>query len=145
MRIHVSTSSGVPIYLQIKQQIKQMVVSGSLPAGAELPAIRSLAAELVINPNTVARAYRDLEQEGILASRQGSGTFVAEAPLMMSRSERERRMDEGLDEIVVLAQQLGYSEIDIVRSLEKRIAVRETKEPNEREELRSPFNGSFID
>ncbi len=79
MTIHVSTSSGVPIYLQIMKQIEQMIATGRLEMGEELPPIRSLAQQLLINPNTVARAYRDLELKGALVTKQGAGTYVAES------------------------------------------------------------------
>src|SRR5262245_42122784 len=71
-------SSGVPIYLQLMEQVKHAIETGALRAGEQLPGIRPLAEELVINPNTVAKAYRELEQEGVIELRQGAGAFVAE-------------------------------------------------------------------
>ena len=76
MRIHISPSNGIPIYVQIVNQVKYLVASGRLAASDELPPIRTLAEQLLINPNTVARAYRELEQAGILVSRRGAGTFA---------------------------------------------------------------------
>ena len=78
MRLHISTNGGVPIYQQIVTQIKHMVASGRLRPNEEVPPIRVLAEQLRINPNTVARAYRELEAVGLLVSRRGSGTHVAE-------------------------------------------------------------------
>jgi len=70
-------SSGVPIYLQLMEQVKHAVETGALRPGEQLPAIRSLAEELVINPNTVAKAYRELEHDGVIELRQGAGAFVS--------------------------------------------------------------------
>lgn len=78
MQIHISTEDGVPIYLQIVNQVKYMVAAGRLSPGEQLPPVRKLAEELLINPNTVARAYRELEAAKVLANRQGSGAYVAD-------------------------------------------------------------------
>jgi GntR family transcriptional regulator len=77
MMLRPNPSSGVPIYLQIMEQVKHGVETGALRPGEQLPGIRSLAEELVINPNTVAKAYRELEHEGIVELRQGAGAFIA--------------------------------------------------------------------
>ena len=77
MNIHISPSSGVPIYLQIVNQIKYLVSSGQLESGQELPPIRALAERLLVNPNTVARAYRELEFARIVTKRGTTGTFVS--------------------------------------------------------------------
>jgi GntR family transcriptional regulator len=71
-------SSGVPIYLQLMEQVKHAIETGALRPGEQLPGIRPLAEELVVNPNTVAKAYRELEHEGIVELRQGAGAFVTE-------------------------------------------------------------------
>ncbi|MEW5786053.1 MAG: GntR family transcriptional regulator, partial [Bacillota bacterium] len=73
---HINTRSGVPIYVQLKEQIKTAVAGGILSAGDQLPSVRELAVALVINPNTVVRAYNELEHEGLLSIEQGRGTFV---------------------------------------------------------------------
>ena len=77
MQIHISSSDGVPIYLQIVNQVKYLVASGRLAPGEELPPIRVLAERLVVNPNTVARAYRELEAAGVVEKRRTAGTFVS--------------------------------------------------------------------
>ena len=79
MYIHISPNDGLPIYLQIVNQVKYLVASGRLQPGAELPPIRVLADRLVINPNTVARAYRELEHEGVLELKHGSGAYIKES------------------------------------------------------------------
>jgi GntR family transcriptional regulator len=77
MLFRPNTSSGVPIYLQLMEQVKHSIETGALRPGEQLPGIRPLAEELVINPNTVAKAYRELEHEGIIELRQGAGAFVS--------------------------------------------------------------------
>src|SRR5436309_14097255 len=77
MQIHLNPADGVPIYLQIVQQVKYLVAAGRLRPGEELPPIRALAERLVINPNTVARAYRELERAGVVTKRSTTGTFVS--------------------------------------------------------------------
>jgi GntR family transcriptional regulator len=77
MLFRPNASSGVPIYLQLMEQVKHAVETGALRPGEQLPGIRPLAEELVINPNTVAKAYRELEHEGIVELRQGAGAFIA--------------------------------------------------------------------
>ncbi len=80
MQIHLSTGDGVPIYVQIVRQVKALVACGRLAAGEELPPIRVLAERLLINPNTVARAYRELERDGFVCKRSTAGTFVSPTP-----------------------------------------------------------------
>ena len=77
MLLRPNPASGVPIYLQLMEQVKHAIETGALRPGAQLPGIRPLAEELVINPNTVAKAYRELEHEGVIELRQGAGAFVS--------------------------------------------------------------------
>src|SRR6476469_1893316 len=77
MLLKPNPSSGVPIYLQLMEQVKHAIETGALRPGDQLPGIRPLAEELVVNPNTVAKAYRELEHEGVIELRQGAGAFVA--------------------------------------------------------------------
>ena len=78
MELHISTNDGVPIYLQIVNQVKYLVASGRLGPGEEIPPIRGLAEQLVVNPNTVAKAYHELEREGVVTKRHGAGTYVSD-------------------------------------------------------------------
>lgn len=78
MLLRLNHSSGVPLYLQLIEQVKHAVETGALRSGDQLPAIRKLAEDLVMNPNTVARAYRELEHEGIINLRHGSGAYISE-------------------------------------------------------------------
>lgn len=88
----ISAASDVPIFRQLAQQIQGAVVAGKLVVGEQLPAVRVLAETLVINPNTVARAYQELTREGVLESQAGRGVFVAERRQIYSEAERERRL-----------------------------------------------------
>src|ERR1041384_3173888 len=97
MQIHLSTGDGVPIYLQIVNQVKYLVAAGRLNPGEELPPIRGLAERLVINPNTVARAYLELERAGIVTKRQGSGTYVSDAGSPLARRERLKILTQRAD------------------------------------------------
>jgi GntR family transcriptional regulator len=144
MTIHVSTSSGVPIYLQIMKQIEQMIATGRLEPGQELLPIRGLAQQLLINPNTVARAYRDLEFKGILTSKQGAGTYVAESTPRLSEEDRRRLLGERLDEVVILAHQLAIEPSEAVAMMETRLKPFLPPEV-EPKTPRSPFDDEFID
>lgn len=116
MYIHISSNNGIPIYLQIVQQIQYLVASKRLRPGDEVPPIRTLAEQLLINPNTVARAYRELEQSGVLTKRRGAGTYVAEGESPLSAEARRKVLAERADALVVEAGQLGFS-IDEVLAL----------------------------
>ena len=85
MQIHITASDGVPIYLQVANQIKYLVAAGRLSAGEELPPIRTLAEQLVVNPNTIARAYRELEMAGIVEKRRTAGTYVSDQGSPLAR------------------------------------------------------------
>jgi GntR family transcriptional regulator len=110
MQIHISSSDGVPIYLQIVNQVKYLVASGRLAPGEELPPIRVLALQLRINSNTVARAYRELEDDGIVEKRRTAGTYVSAAGSPLARRERLRILAERID---VLLAEAGQMNIDI--------------------------------
>ncbi len=120
MQLHINTSDGQPIYRQIVQQIKLLAASGRLQPGDELPPIRKLAEELVINPNTVARAYRELESAGILESRQGSGTRVAGNGSPLNQREKTRLLNERADALLAEARQLGADFDEVLALLKKR-------------------------
>src|SRR5207249_11161217 len=88
MQLHISPKDGVPIYRQIVNQVKYLVGSGRLVPGEELPPIRVLAEQLVVTPNTVARAYAELEHAGIVTKRHGTGTYVSDTGSPRNRAER---------------------------------------------------------
>src|SRR4029077_5406535 len=107
VQIHISTNDGVPIYLQIVNQVKYLVASGRLSAGEELPPIRVLADLLVVNPNTVARAYRELEVAGIVEKRRTAGTYVSDQGSPLARRERLKILAGRIDALLAEARQLG--------------------------------------
>lgn len=119
MQIHLSTD-GAPIYQQIVDQIRHRIISGQLAAGDELPAIRTLAERLRVNPNTVARAYRELEHESLVEKRRTTGTFVAELTIRQSIAERRRILTPMLDNVVIQSRQLGIPIDEVVEMLRKR-------------------------
>jgi GntR family transcriptional regulator len=122
MQIHIATNSGVPVYLQIIDQVKRLVACGRLLPGEAVPPIRALAQQLLINPNTVARAYRELEAQGVLRSKQGSGTVVATGPSPLSQRERERLVNEKLDALLTEAAHVGISFERVIAMLRNRQA-----------------------
>lgn len=107
MQIHISPHDGVPIYLQIVNQIKHLVASGGLTSGEELPPIRALAEQLLVNPNTVARAYRELELAGVVTKRRTAGTYVSGAASPLARRERIRIIGERIEALLAEARQLN--------------------------------------
>jgi GntR family transcriptional regulator len=111
--INIDPSSGLPIYLQIAQQIRTAVAMGRLQPEEPLPSVRQLAVELAVNPNTVARAYLDLEIEGVIYKRQGAGTFVSGQGVEMSKGERRRVLNELLEKALVEGVNLGLSEREL--------------------------------
>jgi GntR family transcriptional regulator len=120
MQIHISTADGIPIYQQIVNQVKYLVSSGRLAAGEELPAIRTLAEKLVVNPNTVARAYRELETAGIVEKRRTAGTYVSDQGSPLARRERFKILTERVDALLAEARQMDISCDEIVKLVERR-------------------------
>ena len=119
--LRISASSGVPVYLQLEQQIKQAIASGLLHSGDALPSTRRAAAELRINPNTVARAFQNLEREGVIRTVPGGGTFVAsEAALSpgLLKTEKLRRLRPLAQQLAVEAAQLRLSAEDTHKLLD---------------------------
>jgi GntR family transcriptional regulator len=114
---HVRPESGEPIYFQLIRQIKHAVTSGIMNSGDQMPTVRELAARLLVNPNTVARAYRELVHEGVLTATQGGGTFVKMEPQPLVRTERERRMEPFIQQMVAEAQVLGISDENLLRQI----------------------------
>lgn len=120
MQLHISANDGVPIYLQIVNQVKYLLACGRLAPGEELPPIRVLADRLVVNPNTVARAYRELEQAGVVVKRSTTGTYVSDAGSPLARRERLRIVAERIDALLAEARQLGFDVEEIVELLHQR-------------------------
>src|SRR5215510_11442576 len=115
MDITINLLDGVPIYRQIVNQVKYLVASGLLRAGEELPPIRTLALQLKVTPNTIVKAYGELEIAGIVHKRQGSGTFVSEGRLQLALRERRRVIEQRIDALLAEAYQLNFTAEDILR------------------------------
>jgi GntR family transcriptional regulator len=116
MNFHIYTTSRLPIYQQLVQQIREAIARGDLKPDDGLPSVRQLSRELVVNPNTVARAYTELEREGLVIGRPGRGIFVAPPRNDLTRTARDRRLTEQLDRWLTEAVHLGYT-ADEVRAL----------------------------
>ena len=124
MILHVNFKSGVPVYLQIVQQVKSAAAAGSIRPGEGLPSIRVLAEELRINRNTVARAYAELETEGIVENRQGAGCFlVAQGASPLRHAVRAERLAGELDAVIVQAHHLQIPDAELVALLQERLAA----------------------
>ena len=121
LEIHV-LFGGDPLYKQIADQVRRAAATGRLQPGDPLPSIRALAERLVINPNTVARAYRDLAAEGVIEARQGVGYVAAERRRNLPAEERRRRLDQALDPLAHEALVLDLETAEIVDALEKKLA-----------------------
>jgi GntR family transcriptional regulator len=120
MQLHVSTGDGVPIYLQIANQVKHLVASGRLSSGEEIPPIRALAQQLLVNPNTVARAYLELERDGVVIKRHGSGTYISDAGSPLARKERRRILSERVDALLTEARHLEVGTDEVLRLIKER-------------------------
>jgi GntR family transcriptional regulator len=129
VQIHISTNDGVPIYQQIVNQVKYLVACGRLAPGEELPPIRVLAEQLLVNPNTIARAYMELERDGIVTKRHGSGTYVSDAGSPLARKERIRILSERADALLAEAHHLNVDLDSVIDLLKQRRKLLD-KEPS---------------
>jgi GntR family transcriptional regulator len=116
-RFAIDLHSGVPVYRQLIDQVRSGMASGSLTAGDQLPTVRQLAVDLAINPNTVMRAYRELELGGLLETHQGTGTFIAHKKLQKVSPERERQLSQMAGEIAARAGAAGFTLEDLIDRL----------------------------
>ena len=113
MWFHVDVRSGVPIYMQILNQVKRATASGLLKPGDQMPSVRELALELTVNPNTVAKAYQELERDGVIKTVRGIGTFVAEKEVKIVYEERVKVLLTAIDKVLIEAHHLGFSEDEV--------------------------------
>ncbi len=123
VQIHISTTDGVPIYLQIVNQVKYLVASARLAPGEEMPPIRVLAERLLINPNTVARAYRELEVAGVVTKRRTAGTFVSEGGAPLGLDDRLEIVAARVDGLVAEARQLNIGLNALIGLIRRRDAA----------------------
>ncbi len=117
VRIRLDDHCGVPVYRQIIDQVRGGIASGALRAGDQLPTVRQLAVDLSINPNTVVRAYRELELGGLLDSNQGTGTFIRAQSLEGGKQERARQLDQIVHDCLSRAGASGFTIHDIIERL----------------------------
>lgn len=113
--------SGVPVYRQIIDQVRGGIASGSLNVGDQLPTMRQLAVDLSINPNTVARAYRELELGGVLETHQGTGTFISAQEIRSGDEERSRQLAQIVADSVARAGAIGFTVEDLVEQLRRSV------------------------
>ncbi|MFO8059645.1 MAG: GntR family transcriptional regulator [Bacillota bacterium] len=119
MWLNINPSLGMPIYLQIMDQIRHAVAGGYLSPGEKLPSVRDLALELTVSPNTVVRAYRELEREGLVTTRQGSGTFITEKRQQYSPERQYRTLEPLLRHLMARARLLGVSQRELVEMVKR--------------------------
>lgn len=125
-------SSGLPIYLQLMEQVKHAIETGALGPGEELPSIRRVAVELVVNPNTVAKAYRELEHEGVIELRQGSGAFVVQSARARVVTQKLRDAQPALSALVAKLGETGLSKEEMRRWFEAELMARDDKRSGDR-------------
>jgi len=131
--IQILPGSDEPIYIQVTEQISKAIARGELSSGDKLPAVRKLALELVINPNTVARAYSRLEKAGLVTTKTGSGTFVADPKLRKTDATDINMLTERMDTLITRGLNLGIEAQDLIRLFESRLTKFNNKS-NERKE-----------
>jgi GntR family transcriptional regulator len=121
-RFRLDLHCGVPVYRQIIDQVRGGIASGSLVAGDQLPTVRQLAVDLTINPNTVVRAYRELELGGLLESHQGTGTFISTQKIKRRDAERERQLEQIVGDSVARAGAAGFTVEDLIEQLRELVS-----------------------
>lgn len=131
MYISLDLKSSTPLYLQLKEQMRLSIATGVLRAGEQVPTVRDLASQLRINPNTVARVYRELAAEGLLSSRQGSGTFIAEGVAKLGEEQSRTLAREKLNEAVAFGRSLNLSPAVLTDLFEQTLAASETRYSSE--------------
>lgn len=116
-RFRLDLRSGMPVYRQLIDQVRAGIAAGSLVSGDQLPTVRQLAVDLAINPNTVLRAYRELELGGLLETQQGTGTFITQKKPRRDDVERERQLNQLVGEFLARAGQAGFTVEELLKEL----------------------------
>ena len=119
LHIQFTTGGKTPIYRQIIDQMRSSIAVGKIAVGEPLPSVRALAAELVINPNTIAKAYAVLVNDGVIESQQGRGYFVAKRREIFTKRERQRRLEQVIGPFVAEAVTLGYDQPQLIDEIKK--------------------------
>ncbi len=121
MQFRIDPSSRMPIYRQLTGQLREAIARGRLQPDARLPSVRELSRELVVNPNTIARVYTELEREGILNTRPGLGVFVARPKAELTKKVRRERLQQLLDRFLTEAVHLGFSADEVTACVAERV------------------------
>ena len=132
-RFRLDLRSGVPVYRQIIDQVLVAMASGALGPGAQLPTVRQAAVELSINPNTVVRAYRELEIRGTLSTQQGTGTFITDKKVKRDEAERQRQLAQLAGEFIARAGGAGFTTQELLDQLREMVAEPERRRPWQRQ------------
>jgi GntR family transcriptional regulator len=120
MYVEINPASGVPIYLQLKNQVKNMIANSMLKPDEMLPSVRQLALDIRVNPNTIAKAYRELELEGVLYTKRGTGVFVSDKKRSLSKLKKEEKikaLSKTMDQLVVEAYHYGVNNEELMELL----------------------------
>ena len=120
MKLLLDSHSGVPFYRQIIDQVQFAIANGTLASGDRLPTVRQLAVDLKINPNTVARAYQELEIKGVVNTQMGTGTFIGNEKVEISALERKRMLDQICTELLSRASSYGLTVSEVIEALRER-------------------------
>lgn len=121
IEFQITPGSATPIYQQVVDQVRLAVAAGELKTGDPLPSVRTLAEQLVLNPNTVARAFGELVRDGVIESRHGQGVFVAAKRRVFADDERDRRMSLALDGLLSEAAALDFSAAEVRAAVDRRL------------------------
>jgi GntR family transcriptional regulator len=124
MTIRLNPASGIPVYVQLVEQVKHAIETGTIRAGEQLPSVRKMAEDLLINPNTVARAYQELEREEIIELKHGSGAFIRES--MVARAKLMQKAQTVLQSALDRLESFNLTEDEIRRLVENELALRRT-------------------
>ena len=130
MFLNLNPNSGLPIYRQMLQQLRERIASGQLAIGEKLPSVRDLSVELHVNPLTAAKVYQYLEREGLVEVRRGHGTFVAGLPKQVSRADQEKLIQPAIDQLVSEAVHLGLDEERLQRLVHQTYANKRSHHRN---------------
>ena len=122
LNIAINTGSPTPIYKQITDQVRLAVATGKLAVADQLPSVRAMAEELVVNPNTVARAYTDLAREGMIESRPGRGVFITRKRKMFTREEGRRRLEPLMESLIGEAMVMDFTREELHEAFEKKLS-----------------------
>ncbi len=125
MQIRISPQDGIPIYLQIMNQVKYLVAAERLAPGEALPSVRKLAEQLIVNPNTVARAYRELESAGVLTTKRGAGVYVSDHGSPLNRNEQHKILNERIDMLLSEARSMNVDFEALLELVRKRQRILE--------------------